>query len=151
MDWKEKLAEAHKLMEEIKAIQANEESGAEEKAKIPQMLKDFQTLKTDAGQLREIQMSAKELEAEMQAANEPEPEVKEREPNDGGPPVPPTGYDIKQRRVKGSDFDDGGEFLYTAWQAATGCNSASFSGDLSCVMSETPRTRILGMCSWLAA
>lgn len=119
MDWKEKLAEAHKLMEEIKAIQANEESGAEEKAKIPQMLTDFQTLKADAGQLREIQMSAAALEEEMQAANEPEPEVKERG-QDGGPPVPPTGYNIKERRVQGSDFDDGGEFLYTAWQAATG-------------------------------
>jgi len=119
MDWKEKLAEAQKLMDEIKAIQVNEESGAEEKAKIPQMLEDFRTLKADAGQLREIEMSAKELEAEMVKANKPETEVKEREGNDGGPPVPGD-YNIKKRKVKGSAFDDGGEFLYMAWKAATG-------------------------------
>ncbi len=65
-------------------------------------------------------MSAAELEQEMKAANEPEPEVEEREPGDGGPPVPPTGYNIKKREVRGSDFEDGGEFLYSSWLASTG-------------------------------
>lgn len=120
-DWKEKLGQAHKLIEDIKALQANEDAGAEEKAKIPQMLEDFNALKAEAGQLKEIQMSALELEQEMKAASAPqEPEVKEREPGDGKPPVPPTGYDIKKREVRGSDFKDGGEFLHASWLASTG-------------------------------
>jgi HK97 family phage major capsid protein len=118
-NWKDKLGEAHQLMEDIKALQANEEATAEDKAKIPEMLKDANMLRAEAGQLKEIEMSALELEQEMRAVTEPdpEPEVEKHETKDGNGP---SEFNIKDRRIHGSDFKDGGEFLYASWLASIG-------------------------------
>jgi HK97 family phage major capsid protein len=125
MTYQEKLAEAKKLLEQVKALQADtksELSAEEKKDRIAEMLTDAKKLQAEAGQLKEIQMTAAELEAEMAkvAAAEQETkerEVREREAKDG---APPSGYDPRQRDIKGSDFTDGGEFLYHAWLASTG-------------------------------
>ena len=54
--------------------------------------------------------------AESEPANEPEPETEERETKeDNGP----SEFNVERRRISGSKFDDGGEFLYATWLAST--------------------------------
>lgn len=124
MTYREKLEKAKTLMAEIRAL---ENGTDEEKVRIPAMLAEFRALKADAGQLKEIEMSAAELDAEMEnlddndepkadaGPGEPPKDVTERT-DEGGRPVSFAG----QRQPIGSDYDDGGEFLFDCWQVATG-------------------------------
>jgi HK97 family phage major capsid protein len=137
MTYKEKLEAAQQLMAEIRAVEANEESTEEEKASISGMLDEFRKLKSEAGQLQEIEMSAAELEAEMvkAAAAGVAPEVSESGEPVGtkvaSPPNPlvvdegtngtgPSQYTGGARKIVGSDYDDPGEFLHSVWQVASG-------------------------------
>lgn len=73
MDWREKQAEAKKLFEQAKAILSDKvmdgdktrTATAEEKANVEQMLEDAKRFKAEAGQLKEIEMSALDLDKEM--------------------------------------------------------------------------------------
>jgi hypothetical protein len=53
MDYKEKLGEAQKLIEQAKAIVNDPKATPEDKAKVEPMLKDAQALKAEALQLKE--------------------------------------------------------------------------------------------------
>jgi HK97 family phage major capsid protein len=116
-NWRDKLGQAQKIMNDIKALQAREDATGEELAKIPEMLADAKDRQAQAGQLKEIEMTAAELEKEVKAA-QVKTEVVESEPGDDT--VPPGEFKSGERQIKGSDFRDGGEFLYYTWLAATG-------------------------------
>lgn len=76
MDWKDKQAEAKKLFDQAKAILSDQvpdgdkarKATAEEKSHVEEMLEDAKRLKAEAGQLKEIEMSALELDQGMEQA-----------------------------------------------------------------------------------
>ena len=68
MDYREQLAEAHKLFEEVKAVLENPDATAEEKANVEQKHTEAKRLKSEGLQLKEIAMSAAELAVEMEQA-----------------------------------------------------------------------------------
>lgn len=75
MDYKEKLGEAQKLFEQVKAIVENPNATAEDKAKVEQMLKDAKALKAEALQLKDIFETGVDLAtAQVAAQNKAAPE-----------------------------------------------------------------------------
>jgi len=72
MHWKDKLGEAQKLFDEVKAIVSDEEASAEDKAKVQEMLDDARRLKAEAAQLKDITDLGAELEAQKEAGKQNE-------------------------------------------------------------------------------
>lgn len=66
MDWKEKLEESNKLFAKAKDILEN--GSAEDKEKVEEIMKDARELKSDGVRLKEIEMSATELNEEVEKA-----------------------------------------------------------------------------------
>jgi len=100
MNWKEKLAEAKKIFDQIKAIVANPAATVEEKNKIEGMLADAKKLQAEAAQLKDIVENAAALDGILEKANKPDPD----EPQPQGPKNP-------------EKFADWSEFLYACWRA----------------------------------
>jgi len=109
VDWKEKLARAKALMEQIKAI--GPDTPAEEKAKVPEMLEEIKQLKGEAGQLKDIALTAAELDEQMNTIvpERLQKQVKREQAN--------TPQDDPEPR---SEFKSWGEFLESTWLWATG-------------------------------
>ncbi len=114
MDWKEKLEESRKLFDEVKAILGNPEATAEDKAKVEPMLEDAKRLKAEATQLKDIMQAATEMEELTTEAGKQEPELETKEGD------APSEYKVQAREVKGSRFEDPGEFLYACYAAYIG-------------------------------
>lgn len=91
MDYKEKLARAHKLFDEARAILQNDQATAEDKAKVAKMVEDAKALKAEAAQLQEL---------EKEAIEQPVKETKDR---DGAQPA--------------SGFKTLGQYLYAVARA----------------------------------
>jgi HK97 family phage major capsid protein len=62
MDWKEKLAKSQELFATAKGILVNAEASAEEKEKVKLILEDAKAMKAEGVQLKEIELSALELD-----------------------------------------------------------------------------------------
>lgn len=97
MDYKEKLSRAAQLFAEVRAILENPEASAEDKAKVPLMLEEARSLKTQALQLKEILDQAGEIAAQVVASQGRDTETPERK-------------DLRK-------FADWHEFLFCAWRA----------------------------------
>jgi len=97
MDYKEKMARAKKLYDDAKAILTNDEATAEEKAKVPEMLKDAEALKAEAIQLKDILASAGEVVSHLETKQGKDEE--------------------KPERKDPTEFKDWAEFLYAAHRA----------------------------------
>jgi len=98
MSYKDKLAKAKDLFDQAATVLSNPEATAEEKENAGKMVEDGRELKATGLQLKEIQMSAAELEEEMKAAKEPE--VKSPPKSDGP-----------------AQFKDWTEYLVACWRA----------------------------------
>lgn len=70
MHWKDKLGEANKLYEEVKAILSNPEATAEEKEKVEAMIADAEKLKAEAMQLKKVEAFGADLVRETEEAQE---------------------------------------------------------------------------------
>ena len=92
--YKEKIEEAKHLIEQAKAILTSQDAGAEEKAKVPEMIKRAKELQAEALQLKEIQSLG--LEKMLQEVKE------EKEANEA----------TRERK-----FKSWGEFLKACWLA----------------------------------
>jgi len=90
MNWKEMLAQANKLMEEVKAVDVAEAS-AEELEQIGEKHAEAKALMAKAGQLKEIEQTALELQQTVEAEQQ------------GDSPV------------EGSEFKTWGDFLFATW------------------------------------
>ncbi len=94
--YEDMLGQAHQMFEEMKAIVTNPASTAEERARVPQMIKDAKDLQARAVQLKDI------LEAGLDKVAEKKSD----------PLIPET-----KRVTRASEFKKWGEFLRKAWEA----------------------------------
>ena len=106
-NWRDMLGKAQQMMEEVKAIQANEESTAEDLQKILPMLEEITQIKAKAGQLRQVEMTAAELNAFADEVADDIEEKQEKQVKAGT--LAPAGSEFK-----GNQWH---QFLQAAWFA----------------------------------
>jgi len=101
-EWKEKLAQAKTLFDEVKATVANEEATAEEKEQIQPKLEEAKKLKAEAMQLKDIFSFGIDLAAQAREVAEEQNQEEEKE---------------KGIQEQPGEFKDWTEFLKAAYYA----------------------------------
>lgn len=97
-NWRDTLGEAKTLMEQIKALGANEEAPEEEKAKIPEMIAGYQTMMAEVKQFKALEKAAVEMDRIIEENNQ----EAERETKAADTP---------------GEFKEWKDFLYASWRA----------------------------------
>jgi HK97 family phage major capsid protein len=99
--WQDKLGRAQQLMAEVTDIVENPESSEDLQEKVPRMIEDIKELKAAAGQLKDIAMTAVELDEAVAAINRETKAVRAAQDGDAEP----------------GEFKDWGDFLLSVWRA----------------------------------